>query len=66
MVVKNGIDRDVDLSRKTVGIAAELADVVNAITGSSPGTIPVGTDVDSIGTVVDGCQATLQILSRCQ
>jgi hypothetical protein len=49
-----------------VGILAQLTDVVNAVACRHTGTKLLGTNIDGISTVVNGRDATLQILGRCQ
>ena len=66
IVVDYGIDRDVDFGPKLMGIAAQLADVIDAVACCHTGTKTAGTDVDGVGPVVDGSNATLQVLGRCQ
>ena len=66
IVVDYGIDRDVDLGPKLMGIAAQLADVIDAVACCHTGTKAAGTDVDGVGPVVDVSNATLQVLGRCQ
>jgi hypothetical protein len=46
-----------------MGIVAELADIVDTIAYSCTGAIAGGTNIDGIGTVVDGCDAIFKILS---
>ena len=49
-----------------MGIATQRADVVHRIAGGSPCAEARSTDIDSVGTVVDGGDATFQILGRSQ
>ena len=49
-----------------MGIATERTDVVDAVACRHTGAKLLGTDIDGIGTMVDGCDAALQILGRCQ
>ena len=66
IVIDNRIDRDKDLHAKGTGIVAELANISNGIAHGSTCTKTLGTDVDSIGTVVNSGNATLEILGRGQ
>lgn len=66
VVVDDGVDGDVDLGTILMGIAAERTDVVDAVACRHTGAKLLGTDIDGIGTMVDGCDAALQILGRCQ
>ena len=66
IVVDNGIDSDIDLGIKLMGIVAELTDIVNTIACSYTGTKLSGTNIDGISAMVNGRYATLQILGRSQ
>ena len=66
IVVDDGVDGDVDLDAVGTGIVAELADVVDAVAGGGTGTEALGTDVDGVGTVVNGGYATFQVLGGSQ
>ena len=62
IVVNYGVDRDIDLRLKLMGIAAELGNVGHAVAGIGACTKAWGSDVNSVGTMVNGCLAALQIL----
>ena len=47
-------------------ILTELTDVINAIACSSTGTKALSSNVDGISTMIDGSNATFQILGWCQ
>ena len=64
IVVDDGVDSDVDLGAILMGIAAELADVVDAVACRHTSTKLMGTNIDGIGTMVNGGNATLQILGQ--
>ena len=64
IVVDDGIDGDIDLCTKGMGIVAELADIVDTIAYSCTSAKTGGTDIYGIGTMVDGCDAIFKILSR--
>ena len=66
IVVDDGVHRDVDLRIKLMRIAAQLGDVVNRVAGCHTSAEAVGTDINSISTVVDGSHATSQVLGWCQ
>ena len=64
MIIENGIHRDIDLRTEGVRIITETMDVIDCITHGSTGSKTRGSDIDSIGTVINGCHAALQILCR--
>ena len=66
IVVYDGVDGDIDLRRKLMGVKTELADVVDGIACRHAGTEARRADIDGVGTMIDGCQATLQILGGRQ
>ena len=66
VVVDDGVDGDIDLSLELMGVAAQLGNIGHAVASSSTGTEALRTNIDSIGTVVDGSLTTLQVLSRSQ
>ena len=49
-----------------MGVEAELPDVVNGIACRHTCTEARRTNIDGVGTMIDGCQATLQILGGRQ
>ena len=64
--VDDGVHRDIHLGCKAVGIGSEANDVFDRIARRSTRTEPQGTDVDGIGSVVDGRHAALQIFGWSQ
>ena len=66
VVVDDGVDGDVDLSPKLVGIAAKFGNVGYAVARRRSGAKALGTDIHSIGTVIDSGDAALQILGGSQ
>ena len=65
-VEDNGVDRDIDLDPKLMGIAAQLMDVVDTVARRGTCTEARRTDVDGIGTMVDGRHSALQVLGGGQ
>ena len=61
IVVENGVDGNVDLGLKLVGIETELANVGYAVACGSPRPKAVSPNVDCVCTVVNGRNSTLQI-----
>jgi hypothetical protein len=49
-----------------MGILAQLSNILDGIACCHTGTKSRRTDVDGVGTMIDGCQATLQILGGRQ
>ena len=47
-----------------MGIVAKTADIVDTVSRSSTGPKTRSTDIDGISTMVDGSDATFQILRR--
>ena len=47
-----------------MGIVAEFADIIDTITHSGTGSETRGTDINGIGTMVDGCDAIFKVLGR--
>jgi len=66
VVIDNGVDRDLDLRSKLMGIMAKRTDVVNTVACCRPGTETRCTNINGIGTMVNGRDATFQILRRSQ
>ena len=66
MLIDDGVDRDIDPGAEAMGILAQRLDVADAVAGGSPGTKLRGTDIDGIGTMVNGSHATFQVPGRCQ
>ena len=58
VVVEDGVDSDVDADTEGVGIFHQVADVVERIAGGGTGTEARSTDIDGIGTMVNGGNAT--------
>ena len=66
IVVDNGVDRYIHLGPKPMGITAQLTNIVHRIAGSHTGTEALCSDVDGIGSMLDGSYAAFQILGRGQ
>ena len=66
VVIDNGINGDIDLGRELMGIAAQLANVVDTIACCCTGAKLLSTNIDGISTMINGSNAALQILGRCQ
>lgn len=66
IVIKNGVDRHIDLDAKWTGILTELPDILNTVAcrGTRPKTR--GPDIDRIGAMVDSRHTALQVLGRSQ
>lgn len=65
-IVDDGVDSHIDTGTKTMGVLAQLSDIVDGIAGSSTGTKLHGTYIHSVGTMVDSRDAALKILGGCQ
>ena len=65
-VVDDGVERDIDLGVKAMRILTQPADVVDRVAGCSAGAEACGTDIHGIGSAVDGCDATFQVLGGSQ
>ena len=66
VVVENGIDRDIDLNPKWMGIAAQPTDVFDTIASRRPGSKTRSSYIYGICTMVDSRDATFKILCRSQ
>ena len=66
VIEDNGINRCVDLRLELMSVLAQLAYVIDAVANSGTGAELGRTDVDSIGSVVDGRYPVFQVLGRCQ
>ena len=66
IVVDDGVNGDVDLSRVLMGIAAKFGNIGHAVTSRSTCAKARCTNIYSVGTMIDGGLATLQILGRSQ
>ena len=66
IIIDNGIDRDIDTGAILMGILAERADIVHTIAHGSTRTKARSPDIHGISPMVDGSNATLQILGRSQ
>ena len=66
VVIDDGVDSNIHLGSELMGILAELTDVVNTIACCHTGTKLLGTNIDSISAMINGRDAALQILGRCQ
>lgn len=64
--MQEGVDCDKDFHGIAVGIVAELTNVIDRVTGSDTSTKTRSSDIDSIGTMINGCDTTLQILGGGQ
>jgi hypothetical protein len=65
-VIKDGVESDIDPRPEPMGGGYQLFDIFKAIGGSSPGAELWATDVNGIGTVLDGGKATGKIFGGCQ
>ena len=63
-IVKDGIDRDINLHPERTGIRTELSDIVDTVSCCSTCTKTGCTYIDGISTMVNGRDATFQILGR--
>ena len=66
IILQQGIEGDIDMGPEAVGKAAQLLDILHAISGCRPSTKGRPADIDRIGTVADRLNAGLQIFSRSQ
>ena len=66
IVIEDGVDRHIDLDSKGTGIVAELSYVVNTVACSRTCTEAGGSDINGVGTMVDGRDATRKVLGRSQ
>ena len=64
IVIDNGVHRDIDACTILMSILTERADIVHTITHGSTRTKTRGADIHGIGTMVNGSNATLQVLGR--
>lgn len=65
IVEKEGIESHVDTRAESVGMAHEGGDIVDSIGSCFASSKLRRTDVDGIGSVVNGRDAALKILGRC-
>ena len=66
VVIKDGVNRNVDAGLELVGIAAEALNVLDAIAGGGTRPEARGANIDGIGAMVYGSHATLQVPGRSQ
>ena len=64
IVVDYSIERYINLSIKLMCVITQFTYIVDAIAYSSPGSEFWCSDVNSISTMINGCDATSQILGR--
>ena len=64
IIIDNGVDGDIDLSAKRMGVVTELANIIDTIANSCTGAKTGGSDINGIGTMIDGGDAIFKILSR--
>ena len=66
LIIDDCIDCNIDFYAKGMRIIAEASDILDTIPGGCTGSKARGTDINSVGTVVDSRNAALQILCRCK
>ena len=66
IIENNGVYGNVDLSTILMSILAQAGNVLNTIAGSCPRPKTMCTNVDSIGTMINGGNTAFQILGRRQ
>ena len=64
VVEEEGVDGGEDPGVIDMGIAGQLLDVGQGVDGGRPCTEGRGSDVDGVGTVVDGFDALLAVFGR--
>ena len=62
IVIDNGIESDINLSTKLMGVTAQLTDVINAVACCRTCSETWCTDIDGISTMIDSCDTTCQVL----
>ena len=65
-VIDDGVDRHIDLGEKAVGIVTQHPDVVERVACRRTGAILRRTDIDGIGSMVDGRHPTRKVAGRCE
>ena len=63
-IVKNGIESNIDPCPKLMGVGDQLFDIGQAVARGGPGAKLRATDVDGIGTMIDGADTTGKIFGR--
>ena len=66
IVIKNGVDRHIDLHAKWTGILTELPDILNTVACRRTSPETRSPDIDRIGAMVDSRHTALQVLGRSQ
>lgn len=64
LIIDDGVDGNVNLGAKLVGILAEQANIIQRIACGCTGAEAWSANIHGISAMVDGCDATLQILGR--
>ncbi len=64
VLINQGVDGDKDACIKLMGITTKGIYVINAIACGCPGPKAGRTNIDGIGSMIDGSDARLQILCR--
>lgn len=64
VVMEQGIDSDINLGIKLMGIVTKCSNILYTIICCCPGTKTCGTDVHSISTMVDSSNAAFEVFGR--